>query len=50
MQVFVNGWCALIGVTDALSIEVATGVVAGGLLVTAVGFIVAGAFSVLSRP
>ncbi len=50
MQVFVNWWCALIGVTDTLSIEVATGVVAGGMLVTAAGFIVGGVFSILSRP
>jgi hypothetical protein len=31
MESFVNWWCHLIGITDTMAIQVATGVVGGGL-------------------
>jgi hypothetical protein len=31
MQGFVNGWCRLIGITDETSIQIAVGIVGGGL-------------------
>jgi hypothetical protein len=31
MESFVNWWCHLIGITDIMAIQVATGVVGGGL-------------------
>ena len=31
MESFVNWWCHLIGITDTMAIQVATGVMGGGL-------------------
>lgn len=49
MQSLIGWWCAFIGVTDPFSIQVATGVVAGGLVMTVVGLVVSGTLAIISR-
>ena len=39
----------MIGVTDPFSIEVATGVVAGGLIMMIIALVVGGVFAILER-